>query len=167
MGKWTRRAFLTAGVVAGGGLIVGVSLRPGNVAHGIADTIEGEGETLVHAFVKIDSDNVVTAMVPHSEMGQGAGTALAQMLAEELDADWNLVRFEEAPAIKEYGSYTAGRGYLFKGMNIPDVVVPSVDGFMMKVADALHMQITGGSMSIRVTGQYGMRVAGAATRIPY
>lgn len=164
MGKWTRRTFLTAGVVAGGGLIVGVSLRPGNVAHHIADTIEGEGETLVHAFVKIDADNVVTAMVPHSEMGQGAQTALTQMLAEELDADWNLVRFEEAPAIKEYGSYTAGRGYLFKGINFPDVVVPSVDGFMMKVAEGLQMQITGGSMSIRVTGQYGMRVAGAATR---
>ncbi|MBO6703586.1 MAG: xanthine dehydrogenase family protein molybdopterin-binding subunit [Pseudomonadales bacterium] len=164
MGKWTRRAFLTAGVVAGGGLVVGVSLRPGNVAHDIAGTIEGEGETLVHAYVKIDADNVVTAMVPHSEMGQGAQTALAQMLAEELDADWNLVRFEEAPAIKEYGSYTAGRGYLFKGINFPDVVVPSVDGFMMKVAEGLQMQITGGSMSIRVTGQYGMRVAGAATR---
>ncbi len=164
MGKWTRRAFLGAGVVAGGGLIVGVALRPGNVAHGIAGDVAGEGETLVHAYVKIDSSNIVTAMVPHSEMGQGAQTALAQMLADELDADWNLVRFEEAPAIKEYGSYTAGRGYLFKGINFPDIVVPSVDGFMMKVADALHMQITGGSMSIRVTGQYGMRVAGAATR---
>lgn len=164
MGKWTRRAFLTAGVVAGGGLMVGVALRPGNVAHGIADSIAGEGESLVHAFVKIGSDNVITAMVPHSEMGQGAQTVLTQMLADELDADWESMRFEEAPAIKEYGTYTAGRGYLFKGIDFPEAVIPSVDGMMMKVADALGMQITGGSMSIRVTGQYGMRIAGAATR---
>lgn len=164
MANWTRRAVLTAGVVAGGGLMVGVALRPGNVAKDIAGTVAGDGETLVHAYVKIGTDNVITAMVPHSEMGQGAQTALSQMLADELDADWNLVRFEETPAISEYASYTAGRGYLFKGIDFPDVVVPSIDGFMMKVADALHMQITGGSMSVRVTGQYGMRVAGAATR---
>ena len=164
MGKWTRRAFLGTGVVAGGGLIVGVALRPGNVAKGIADSVAADDETLVHVFVKIGADNTVTAMVPHSEMGQGAQTALAQMLADELDADWSRVRFEEAPAIKEYANYTAGRGYLFKGVNFPDAVVPSVDGLMMKVADALHLQVTGGSMSIRVTGQYGMRIAGAATR---
>ena len=30
MGKWTRRAFITTGLVAGGGVIVGVALRPGN-----------------------------------------------------------------------------------------------------------------------------------------
>ena len=164
MGKLTRRAFLTAGVVAGGGLVVGVSLRPGNVAQGIGDTIAGEGETLVHVFVKIGSDNVVTAMIPHAEMGQGAQTALSQMLADEMDADWELVRFEEAPAISEYASYAAGRGYLFSGVNFPDIAIPSIDGMMMKVADALHLQGTGGSMSIRVTGQYGMRIAGAATR---
>ena len=164
MGKWTKRAFLGAGVVAGGGLIVGVAMRPGNVARGIAAGLTAEGETLVHVYVKIGTDNVVTAMVPHAEMGQGAQTALAQMLADELDADWSLVRFAEAPAQKEYAMYTAGRGLLFKDINFPDAVAPSIDGMMMKIADALHMQITGGSMSVRVTGQYGMRVAGAATR---
>ncbi|WP_306253367.1 molybdopterin cofactor-binding domain-containing protein [Parvularcula sp. IMCC14364] len=164
MGKWTRRAFLSAGVIAGGGILVGVALRPGNRADDVAGLVEGDGEKLVHAYIKIDQDNVVTAIVPHSEMGQGAQTALAQMLADELDADWDLVKVEEAPAIGEYAFYSIGRGYLFKDINLPGIVVPTIEGAMMMLSDSLDLQVTGGSMSVRVTGTYGMRVAGAATR---
>ncbi len=39
MGKWTRRAFLTTGVIAGGGLIVGVAMRPGNQAGEMSDLL--------------------------------------------------------------------------------------------------------------------------------
>ena len=164
MGKWTRRAFLTTGVMAGGGLIVGVAMRPGNQAGELSDLLGDDGGQLVHAYVRIDSDNTITAMVPHSEMGQGAQTALAQMLAEELDADWNDMRIEEAPAIGAYSHYSLGRKYLLKGINFPDFIVPSVDGAMMKLMDNLGLQVTGGSTSIRVTGSLGMRVAGASTR---
>jgi isoquinoline 1-oxidoreductase beta subunit len=97
-------------------------------------------------------------------MGQGAQTALAQMLAEELDADWNNIRIEEAPAIGAYSHYSLGREYLLKGINFPDVIVPSIDGAMMKLMDSLGLQVTGGSTSIRITGSLGMRVAGASTR---
>ena len=164
MGKWTRRAFLTTGVIAGGGLIVGVAIRPGNQASEMSDLLGHDGGQFVHAYVRIDSDNTITVMVPHSEMGQGAQTALAQMLAEELDADWNNIRIEEAPAIGAYSHYSLGRKYLLKGINFPDVIVPSIDGAMMKLMDSLGLQVTGGSMSIRITGSLGMRVAGASTR---
>lgn len=164
MHKWTRRAFITSGLVAGGGLVVGVAMRPGNRAEKLSSLVGSEGGQLVHAYVKIDSDNTVTAIIPHAEMGQGVHTALGQMLAEELDADWDSLVVEEAPAIGEYAQYGLGRGYLFAGMDFPDIMVPSVDGLMMRVADALDMQITGGSMSVRTTGVYVMRVAGAATR---
>ena len=164
MGKWTRRAFLTTGVIAGGGLIVGVAMRPGNQAGEMSDLLGDDGGQFVHAYVRIDRDNTITAMVPHSEMGQGAQTALAQMLAEELDADWNDMRIEEAPAIGAYSHYSIGREYLLKGINFPDFIVPSVDGAMMKLMDNLGLQVTGGSTSIRVTGSLGMRVAGASTR---
>ena len=164
MGKWTRRAFLTTGVIAGGGLIVGVAMRPGNQAGELSNLLSDDGGQLVHAYVRIDSDNTITAMVPHSEMGQGAQTALAQMLAEELDANWNDMRIEEAPAIGAYSHYSLGRKYLLKGINFPDFIVPSIDGAMMKLMDNLGLQVTGGSMSIRMTGSLGMRVAGASTR---
>jgi len=162
--KWTRRAFLSTGVIAGTGLVVGVAMRPGNRAQDLKDLVAGDGETLVHAYVKIDADNIVTAIIPHSEMGQGIHTSLAQMVADELDADWNLVRVEEAPAVGEYANYAVGKGFLFPGAKFPNAILPSIDGTLMRVADALNLQITGGSASIRFTGQLGSRVAGAATR---
>lgn len=164
MSKLTRRAFITTGIVAGGGLVVGIALRPGNQVKNLATKLGESGEDLVHTYVKLDSDNVVTAIVPHSEMGQGVHTALGQMLAEELDADWDQVKVEEAPAIGEYATYSAGRRYLFAGVDFPSLVIPTVDGAMMRVADMLNLQITGGSMSVRTTGIMAMRIAGAATR---
>ncbi len=164
MSKLSRRAFIATGLVAGGGLVVGIAMRPGNQAKSLAAKLGPDGEDLVHTYIKIDSNNVVTAVIPHSEMGQGVHTALGQMLAEELEADWEQVQVEEAPAIGEYASYSAGRRYLFANIDFPNLVIPTVDGMMMNVADMLNLQITGGSMSVRTTGILAMRIAGAATR---
>ena len=164
MGKWTRRGVLSAGVLGGTGLVIGIAVRPGNPTETAGHLVTGEGENLLHIYLKIDDQNRATAILPHSEMGQGAQTALTQMLAEELDADWDLMRFEEAPADAEYANMAVGRGYLFKGVDFPDAVVPTVDGLMLNLADAMGMQVTGGSMSIRATGQYFLRAAGASVR---
>ena len=164
MGKWTRRAFITTGLVAGGGVLVSISLRPGNQVKDLVGKVGQSGGQLVHAYIKIDSDNLITVIIPHSEMGQGVQTSLSQMLAEELDADWDYIRMEEAPAIGQYSTYSAGRGYLLAGIDFPEILIPTVDGAMMRVADSLNMQITGGSMSVRTTGAMAMRIAGAATR---
>src|SRR5260370_1689660 len=51
-----------------------------------------------NAFVRISSDNTVTVIVKHLEMGQGTYTGLPTLVAEELDADWSQVRAEGAPA---------------------------------------------------------------------
>jgi len=88
MNKLTRRAFLTAGVIAGGGLIVGVALRPGHRTPKLAKFMQHDDETLVNAWVKLLPDNSVKVIVSHAEMGQGAQTALALMLADEMDVDW-------------------------------------------------------------------------------
>jgi isoquinoline 1-oxidoreductase subunit beta len=164
MGKWTRRAFIASGVVSGGALVVGVAIRPGHRASRLAPLVTAEGEQLIGAWVKIDVDNRVTVIVPHSDMGQGAPSALAQMLADELDARWEDVRVMEAPAHDEYANYALAKGFLFGGRRIPKVLVPTVDGALMKVADLMHLQITGGSLSVRTTGVHGMRVAGAAAK---
>jgi len=164
MSKWTRRAFITTGVVAGGGVMVGIAMRPGNQIKDLATKLGKDGDNLVHTYIKIDSDNTITAVIPHSEMGQGVHTALGQMLAEELDADWDRIKVEEAPALGEYASYSVGRRYLLAGIEFPRILIPTVDGMMMRVADTLNMQITGGSLSVRSTGFLAMRIAGASTR---
>ncbi len=164
MGKWTRRGFITAGVISGSALVVGVAIRPGHRTPELAKYVAGEGESLINAWVKIDQDNKVTVIVPHSEMGQGAQTALAQMLADELDAKWEDVTFQEAPAEDGYANAPMGKGYVLGDMAIPKALVGTIDGVFMQAAQAMHLQITGGSASIRTTGVYGMRVAGAAAR---
>lgn len=164
MGKWTRRAFLTAGVLAGGGLLVGVGLRPGNRGRKLAPLVSADGEHMITAWLKIDPNNHVTAILPHSEMGQGVHTALTQMLADELDAGWEDVSFMEAPAQDEYANYAMLKGYLSGEGETPGFLVPTVDGLYMQITKTLHWQLTGGSGSVRWTGVSGMRVAGAAAR---
>lgn len=51
-----------------------------------------------NAFLRIGSDNSVTVISKHLEMGQGTYTGLATILADELDADWKHVRVEGAAA---------------------------------------------------------------------
>lgn len=64
-----------------------------------------------NAFVRITPDNVVTVIAKHLEMGQGAYTGLATILADELDADWSQIRVEGAPVNAAlYGNAALGGG---------------------------------------------------------
>lgn len=164
MGKWTRRGFIAAGVTAGGVLAIGVAIREGHRAPKLAGMMTQEGETLVNVWVKLDQDNVVTAIIPHSDMGQGVHTALAQMLAEEMDADWEKVSFEQAPAHEAYANYPLGAAYLMGDAKVPGFVQDSLNGGFLRIAQSMSLQITGGSTAVRFTGEAGMRVAGAAAR---
>jgi isoquinoline 1-oxidoreductase beta subunit len=167
MAKWTRRAFLTAGVIAGGGLLVGVTvgvlIRPGHRTPKLAKFMQKDGEILVNAWLKLLPDNSVRIIVPHAEMGQGAQTALAMMLADEMDADWSTVFVEEAPAHDEYANFHLARDFILPG-KVPGMVNNTVDGVFLTITQQLGLQITGGSYSIRATGVRGMRVAGAAAK---
>ncbi len=164
MNKWTRRGLLTAGVLAGTTLVVGVAIRPGHRAPRVRALVANDEEALLNVWVKIAPNNRVTAIVPHAEMGQGAHSTLAQMLADELDADWRLVDVLEAPAHEEYANHNLAKGLLLGETELPRFLVGSADGAFLKIMQAMDMQITGGSMSVRATGTHGMRVAGAAAR---
>ena len=164
MGKWSRRAFIAGGVLTGGVFAVGVAIRTGRRTDELAPLVTNDGEALVNAWVKVHPDNRVTAIVAHSEMGQGVHTALAQMLADEMDADWSLVSAMEAPAEKSYANYAMGKGYILADADVPSWLVRTVDGAFQHIAQAMSLQVTGGSASVRTTGVYGLRVAGAAAR---
>jgi isoquinoline 1-oxidoreductase subunit beta len=158
--KWTRRAFIGTGALAGGGFALGVggaifapsrhSVRP--------DDADGPGR--LNTWITVSPDNVVTVLVPHCEMGQGAQTALAMMAAEEMDADWTLVRIQEAPALDAYANGYVARAFL----GVPGPLERGFDYGTYRIARLAGLQATGGSLSVRTTGHYGMRVAGAAAR---
>lgn len=166
LAKWSRRGFIGAGVLAGGGLLIGVGVRPGNPVGSLSPKVAaGAGEQLINSWVKIDADNIVTAIVPHCEMGQGAHSVLAQMLADELDAAWDQVRVMQAPTDGSYIVSDTAR--LFAApftLNAADWLEPTLDGLFTQLGKTIDLMITGGSSSIRSTGQYQMRIAGAAAR---
>lgn len=62
-----------------------------------------------NAFLRVGPDNSVTVIAKHVEMGQGAYTGIATIVAEELDADWAQIRVESAPAdAKRYANLAFG-----------------------------------------------------------
>ena len=94
----TRRDFLRAGVAAGAGLTLAVSLP--SCAPGRQSPVTTPFKP--NAWVRVGTDGVVTLVVDRSEMGQGVYTSLPMLLAEELDVPWASVRVEQAGAEKEY-----------------------------------------------------------------
>ena len=131
----SRRGFLktaaATSVVAGSGLTLGFWLDSAR-AQAPAPAAPAPDP---NAFVRIGRDNSVTVIAKHLEMGQGTYTGLATLVAEELDAAWEQVKVEGAPAdAKRYAN-------LFWG--------PS--------------QGTGGSSAIANSWEQ-MRTAGAAAR---
>jgi isoquinoline 1-oxidoreductase beta subunit len=163
MSKLTRRAFLTAGLIVGGGLIVGVAIRPGHRTPKLAKFMQQNDEVLVNAWVKLLPDNSVTVIVSHAEMGQGAQSALAMMLADEMNVDWDSVTIEEAPAHDEYANFHMAREFLLPG-EMPGIVNQTINGVFLTISKSIALQVSGGSLSVRSTGERGMRVAGAAAR---
>jgi len=165
MGKWTRRAVIGAGGLLGGGLVLGVGtvvFAPNRMR--IFPKDAGDGNHLT-TWINITPDNQITALIPHCEMGQGALTGLAMMLAEELEAAWSDVLIEEAPAESRFANGYMLRGFLEEGgVQIPQWLERALDYTSYRVTNFVGLQITGGSSSTRATGQYGMRVAGAAAK---
>jgi isoquinoline 1-oxidoreductase beta subunit len=94
-----RRDFLKFSVAASGGLLIGFYL-PGVSKRASAQ--ESAKAFMPNAFVLIGTDERVSVIVNHSEMGQGVYTSLPMLLAEELDADWSKVGFESAPVDPKY-----------------------------------------------------------------
>ena len=87
----TRRAFLEAGLSIGGALLVGFHVPPAGAAVG------EKGVFAPNAFIRIDHQGKITLIMPQVEMGQGIYTAVAMILAEELDAAFDQVTLEAAP----------------------------------------------------------------------
>jgi isoquinoline 1-oxidoreductase beta subunit len=135
--RLSRRGFLKATGMAGGGLMLAIGLpadggRGGRLAH--AQEAAAKAPYPPAAFVRIGTDDSVTVLINKLEFGQGVFTSMAMLVAEDLDCDWSKVRAQHAPAAQVYAHPSFG------------------------------IQMTGGSESISSSWQQ-YRTIGAAARL--
>jgi isoquinoline 1-oxidoreductase subunit beta len=98
----SRRQFLATGAVAGAGLTLRFTI-PGAVGDAAAATRFDP-----NAALTITPDGLVTVHITKAEMGQGVGTALAQIVAEELEADWKDIRIDYPTNDPKFGLMLTG-----------------------------------------------------------
>jgi isoquinoline 1-oxidoreductase subunit beta len=108
--KTSRRNFLKWASAQGAVLVIGLPAL-GRAAPDVATAAVPPPPFAPNQWLMIDSAGVVTLVLDKSEMGQGVGTALPMILADELGADWERIRVRHAepgPAFTDMG--TAGSG---------------------------------------------------------
>jgi len=129
----SRRTVLRGGLA--GAFVLGFHLPAHAVNEPEQPPDSTQGKFAPNAFIRVDHSGLTTLVMPQVEMGQGVYTAVAMILAEELDADFSKVAVEHAPPDdKLYGNPTFG------------------------------IQVTGNSNSIRAFWK-PLRAAGAAARL--
>ena len=101
-----RREFLKAGAALGGGLLISLYVPEFVPAARAADS--AAKPAALNAFVHIGTDESVTVISNHSEMGQGIYTSLPMLLNEELEADWARVLVESSPVDAVYNHTVFG-----------------------------------------------------------
>jgi len=103
--KMERRDFLKTGAAISGGFLLNLYLRdwaPARAAQSSSQPVA------LNAFVHIGSNDLVTVISNHSEMGQGIYTSLPMLIAEELEADWSKIRVQSAPVAAVYNHTVFG-----------------------------------------------------------
>jgi isoquinoline 1-oxidoreductase beta subunit len=166
----TRRVVL--GTFAGAGaLVVGYAVWPSHRLENDDSADARGGERFLANWIKVGPDDRITVVVPHCDMGTGIFTGLGQMAAEELDADWDKLSIEQAPADPLFANGALAEGFVLGGLGftpdrIPAFLKGTVDNTFRLIAENMMggLQVTGGSSAIRATGIFGMRIAAAAVR---
>jgi isoquinoline 1-oxidoreductase beta subunit len=151
-----RTAFLIAGGVVGGGLLVGIGGFNYYVNKRLREYSAvgmGEGESL-NAFVRIRPNNTIVLAIPRTEMGQGVYTALSQLILEELGADFSNVEIVHPQAESPYANFFIAE---MKPADFQNGLT-----MMQKIFALIPNIITGGSTSVRDAYEYYRRMGAMA-----
>ena len=117
-----RRIFLIGSALLAGGAAFGVYWTDNSAKTRAKALTTGDGEHNFLSWMKIAEDDTVTVYSPHIDFGQGSHTALGQMVADELDADWDKVKVEQAPADLAFANTALGQGFLGELSGYPGVI---------------------------------------------
>ncbi|WP_353237651.1 xanthine dehydrogenase family protein molybdopterin-binding subunit [Limnohabitans sp.] len=149
-----RRTWLLSALGATGALVVGWGVMPARSRLGSPELmLKTQGDVALNGWIKIAADGAVVLAMPRSEMGQGVHTALAMLVAEELDVPLSRVRLEQAGADSIYGNVAMLVASLpfhpldSEGEHKPTKIKMS-EWLVGKIARELGINATGGSSSI-------------------
>jgi isoquinoline 1-oxidoreductase beta subunit len=160
-----RRYIVLGSVGAVGALVIGWSAAPQRRRL----TTDGplkvrQGQVALNGWVKVSADNTVTIMMSQVEMGQGAQTGLAMLLADEMDADWAQVTLEQSTLDAIYNNQAViidGLPFQPNDHGLTKRATEHLVGKLIRQVSGL--QGTGGSSSL--TDQWmPLRQAGASAR---
>ncbi len=159
----SRRKLLVGGGI-GVGLLVAWSLWPRRYQTNLR---AADGEHLFGSWLKIAEDGKVIIAIPQSESGQGVYTALAQIVAGELGADWRSVAVQPVSANPLFANELLARewapAFWPESLN-PQMIDSGTEGPITEQARRSNFVVTGGSSSIRQFEQ-PCREAGATARV--
>ena len=160
----TRRQFLITGLAVGGGLAIGYGIRRLDDGDAEQKFVASTPDSFpLNAWIKINPRGEITFAVHRAEMGQGVSTSLPMLLAEEMDADWSMVRYEFAPVDKDYFNFgIVGGGRPF-GDTEENFWAAAGTWALRRVFHVIGLSMTIGSSSI-IDAYDTLRPAGAAAR---
>ncbi|MGV0959520.1 MAG: molybdopterin cofactor-binding domain-containing protein [Limnohabitans sp.] len=149
-----RRTWILSALGATGAMVVGWGVLPARSRLGSAGLMRPtEGDVALNGWIKIAKDGAVVLAMPRSEMGQGVHTALAMLVAEELDVPLERVRLEQAGADSIYGNVAmlvASLPFhpLDSEVEHKPVKIKMGEWLVGKIARELRINATGGSSTI-------------------
>lgn len=161
IGKIARRTFLVGSVAVAGGVAFGYYALRNPYENPLLDDL-ADGDASFNAWVKVSTEGV-TLITPHTDMGQGAYSMQAALIAEELDIEFG--QFEISPGRPDAAYYNTASGgelapYLSSDESLSAKATRGLYGAVVKL---MGIQATGGSSSVADSYEK-LRLAGAVAR---
>ncbi len=158
----TRRTLMFGSVAIAGGVAFGYYAYKRPIPNPLLDLIDDD-QTALTPYLIIDQQGV-TIITPRTEVGQGAYTILAAMVAEELDIAWRDIRVDHGPpSTAYYNGKVAAEGLPFAATDT-GFMARRARGFGDVIGKFMKLHITGGSTTVP-DAFIKMRTAGAAARL--
>ena len=161
VGTIARRTFLVGSAAVAGGVAFGIYAYKRTPTNPLIKDL-GDGQAALTPYVRVDQSGVMI-ITPRADVGQGAYSVQAALVAEELDLAWEDIKVDPGPPSATYynGKVLAeglpfastDNGFLARGARIAADVA----------AKFLAVQVTGGSSTV-ADAYEKMRIAGAVAR---
>jgi isoquinoline 1-oxidoreductase beta subunit len=161
IGTIARRSFLIGSAAIAGGVAFGYYKYRETPHNPLLDEL-GPDEAAINAWVKIDKSGV-TLIAPHTDLGQGARSMQALLIADEMDLAWG--QFTVSPGVPSAAYYNdAGAEELLPVKSTDEgfvaQLIRTAAGGALKITG---LQVTGGSSSVPNSFDK-LRMAGAVAR---